>query len=306
MPQKDAEEIKRKIISFIQERGPSLPIQIANSAGLSMLFASAFLSELLTEQKIKMTHMRVGSSPVYYIPGQEEGLEKYSTYLKSKEKEAYDLIRQGQFLIDEEQLPAIRVALRAIKDFAIPLETQEGVWRYFLTDKNGFAKNENKTPAIEEKQLDTSTDSNPEDKETKENDSLSSVKEFEEVQVNSGLTEIKTLGLDEVKDSSSLENFEVKLKEKLNALKIKILEETQVKKKEFYGLGRMETNLGELEVLIIAKDKKTVNDKDLEKIFEQVAEQKKLAIFLCTGEISKKTKETYRIYKNSILFQKID
>jgi galactose-1-phosphate uridylyltransferase len=68
----------------------------------------------------------------------------------------------------------------------------------------------------------------------------------------------------------------------------------------------METNLGELEVLIIAKDKKTVNDKDLEKIFEQVAEQKKLAIFLCTGEISKKTKETYRIYKNSILFQKID
>jgi hypothetical protein len=61
-----------------------------------MLFASAFLSELLTEQKIKMTHMRVGSSPVYYIPGQEEGLEKYSTYLKSKEKEAYDFFKRCQ------------------------------------------------------------------------------------------------------------------------------------------------------------------------------------------------------------------
>jgi len=34
-----------------KRRGPSLPVHIASETGLSMLFASAFLSELLSEKK---------------------------------------------------------------------------------------------------------------------------------------------------------------------------------------------------------------------------------------------------------------
>ena len=60
---------KERIISFIEKSGPSLPVHIAKAANLNMLFASAFLSELYSEGRLKMSNMKVGSSSLYYITG---------------------------------------------------------------------------------------------------------------------------------------------------------------------------------------------------------------------------------------------
>ena len=135
-------EIKEKIISVLKERGPSLPIQISREVELSPLFASAFLSELFSETRIKISHLRVGNSPVYFVQGQEPLMEKFSDYLKSKEKEAFNLLRERKFLKDGEQQPAIRVALREIKDFAIPFRNQDGeiFWRYFTESEEDLNK----------------------------------------------------------------------------------------------------------------------------------------------------------------------
>ena len=70
-------------------KGPSLPVFIAQETGLSILFASAFLSELIADKRLKISNMHVGSSPLYLVPGQEPMLENFSQYLKNKEKEAY-------------------------------------------------------------------------------------------------------------------------------------------------------------------------------------------------------------------------
>jgi len=132
----DAAQIKERIISLINSNGPSLPVQIARGTGLSILFASAFLSELFNDKEIKMSNMRVGSSPLYFLAGQESQMEKFSQYLKSKEKEAYMILKEKNILKDSEQQPAIRVALREIKDFAIPFEKNNEVfWRYFLIEE---------------------------------------------------------------------------------------------------------------------------------------------------------------------------
>ena len=61
---KDASEIKERIITSLKYRGASLPVHLAKAAGESILFTSAFLSELMSERRIKTSHMRVGSSPV--------------------------------------------------------------------------------------------------------------------------------------------------------------------------------------------------------------------------------------------------
>lgn len=291
--QKDAKEIKEKILKLIRERGPSMPIQLGSGIGLSMIFTSAFLSELMGERAIKMTHMRVGSSPVYYLEGQEQGLEKYAQYLKSKEKEAYELIRENRFLVDSEQLPAIRVALQAIKDFAIRSETHEGIWRYFLAKDNEYTPSKDKTESKEE-----------EIKEEKIIEEPKEILEEKEIVIPTKVIE-ETPKIKIEKAPSSME-FVDKVKYFLEKMKIKILEETETKKKDITWIGRTEFNLGEIEILIIAKDKKSVTDKDFEKIEEQVKEQNKTAVFLCTGELAKKTKETYRNYKNIIFFQKID
>jgi len=132
----DAAQIRGRIISLIRDNGPSLPVQVAKETGLSILFASAFLSELFGEKIINISNLRVGSSPLYFLPGQEPQLERFSQYIKGKEKEAYLLLKERKILRDSELQPAIRVALREIKDFAVPFEKNNEIfWRYFLIEE---------------------------------------------------------------------------------------------------------------------------------------------------------------------------
>lgn len=137
----NAQEIKQKILRILREQGPTFPVPIASKVGMQSLFVSAFLSELLSEQQLRITNLKVGGSPIYYIPGQESQLEKFSEHLKSKEKEAYLLLKENKFLEDEPQHPAIRVALRQIKDYAKPFKLKNTIiWRYFLNTTSEYQK----------------------------------------------------------------------------------------------------------------------------------------------------------------------
>ncbi len=135
----DAQDIKEKIIFYIKTNGPSLPVHVAKYIESNMLFASAFLSELFSETRIKISNMKVGNSPLYFMPGQEHSLERFSHHLKSKEKDAFLLLKEKKFLRDSEQAPAICVALRSIKDFAIPFKKNNEIfWRYYLVPEAEF------------------------------------------------------------------------------------------------------------------------------------------------------------------------
>jgi hypothetical protein len=120
-----------KIIEVIKRKGPSLPIQISKEVGLSSLFISAFLSELAGEKKVKISHLKVGGSPLYFLEGQEEQLEKFYNYMHPREAEAFLLLKEKKILKDDEQKPAIRIALRSIRDFAVGFKKDEAIfWRY--------------------------------------------------------------------------------------------------------------------------------------------------------------------------------
>jgi hypothetical protein len=136
---------KDKILSTMRFRGPSLPTQIAKTLGVSSLFASAFLSELKDDQKVKTSDMKVGSSSLYYLPGQENMLENFVVHLNQREKEAFYLLKKEGLLNDAEQAPVVRVALRAIKDFAIPFKYNQGeeskvFWRFFAIKEEDVEK----------------------------------------------------------------------------------------------------------------------------------------------------------------------
>lgn len=87
--------------------------------------------------------MKVGSSPLYYLPGQEAMLENFVEHLNPKERQAFHLLKNEKILSDEEQTPVNRVALRAIKDFAIPLKVRVGevykiFWKHFSVNDIEF------------------------------------------------------------------------------------------------------------------------------------------------------------------------
>ena len=129
----DAAETHEKIINVLKEKGPSLPMNLAKALSISSLFISAFLSELTNQNRVEVSSLKVGGSPLYYMKGQEEKLEEYYTYLHPRESEAFLLLKEHRVLRDSHQDPATRVALRAIKDFSVGFKVGDEIYWKFVS-----------------------------------------------------------------------------------------------------------------------------------------------------------------------------
>ena len=114
---------------------------------------------IVSNASIKISYIKIGNSPLYYLSEQKFLLERFSSHLKSKEKDAFAILKENKFLKDHEQDPAIRIALREIKDFAIPFHKEgEIIWRFFSVPEEEFEVTEKELKPIikkeEEKELD--------------------------------------------------------------------------------------------------------------------------------------------------------
>ena len=267
-------EIKEKIISIFKNKGPCLPVDVAKETGLSILFASAFLSEFISEKKIKISNMKVGSSPLYFIPGQEKMLENFSEYLKSKEKEAFILLKEKKILKDSEQEPAIRVALRAIKDFAVPFKKNEEIyWRYFTTEETEIKEEPKKPEKIIEKE-DEPNIFDKEIKKTKKTQKKKTVKENKFFNIVKEFLSEKNMDLSEI----------LKFSKNELVLKIKIRDK---------------------EKIIITNNKKRINENDIIKANKEALEFNLPYLILSLGKPLKKTNEFMDALKNLSSIEKI-
>jgi len=287
-----ASEIKERIISIIQRRGPSLPVHIAKETGLSILFASAFLSELFSEKKIKISDIKVGSSPLYFIPGQEAFLENFSQYLKSKEKDAFILLKEKKILNDKEQEPAIRVALREIKDFAIPFKKENGelFWRYFIISepKEEEIKPELKKQEILEKEV-TKTKPLPKEQKTEVSDV--------------SIPKKKTVRQKKLKKSKKQnDKFFNKIRDFLLKRQIEILSVEEFGRNELTLRVREQ----EKEYLIIAYNKKKINEMNIIKSYKKSLEKNFPYKIISLGEPSKKINSLMDALKNLKDIEKMD
>ncbi len=261
----DVGQIKEKIISFIRLKGPSLPVHVAKETGLSILFASAFLSELFYEKKVKISNLKVGSSPLYFISGQESQLENFSQYLKNKEKESFLLLKEKKILKDSELQPAIRVALGDIKDFAIPIQKEdEKYWRYFLTEE--LAEIEK----IEKEKEETKTDESPEKKITEKIPKKEKPKDKKKKQ-----------------NKKRDENFFNKIKDFLEKRGIEIIDIRNFKNNEAILKVKKNGN----EELLFVFNKKKITEKDILGAHKKATEDNLTYNVFSMGETPKKIKD---------------
>ena len=285
MPTQDTSQIKEKIIFAIKSNGPSLPAHIAQEVGTSLLFASAFLSELLSEKKLKISSMRVGSSPLYYIPGQETQLEKFSHHLKSKEKDAFEILKNKKILRDSEQDPAIRVALRAIKDFAIPLNKNEELYWKYLGTSEEIPKIENPKEEIKETTLEKEEKDEPKEEPPEKEVKI----------IKKKITRKKT-------SQNKNDKFFNKVKEYLQEKEIEISDIIGFSKDDLI----LKVKKDEKEFILVAYNKRSIKEEQILKAYKKALEYKLKYIILSLGEPLKKVSNFLEAIQSLHEIEKID
>jgi len=291
-------DTRDKILEFVKAKGPILPVQISKEIGTNILMASAHLAELTASHKLKISAIKVGGSPLYYLAGQEAMLQKFTANMNDKEKKAFDLLSQNKVLRDSEQEPVIRVALREIRDFAIPLNVnynnnREIFWKWHLT-ANDDAEQLIKSKLGIEKPAENKAEEKAKEEIQKEELKEEIKEKIEEKPAQSVQKQLKEKPkeLRKYKPRDKEDNFLKDImkffeKNKINA----ISSETIKKDSEIDFIVEIPSVVGNLQYYCKAKNKKRINDSDLSNAFVKGQFKKLPVIFLSNGELSAKAQE---------------
>ncbi len=269
-------ELKEKVLELVRLKGPVTPTIITQEIGMSTYISSALLAELAGSNQIRISNVKMGSTPLYYAPGQEEKLQEYVTYLHEKEKQAYEQLKKELVMQDSSQDPVVRVALRTLKDFAKPLTVQadgkeELFWKWYLLS------NEEAEPHIKK---------------------ILGIKEEKPVKTEKAETKEKQQRLAEKEEKPGERTKEEptgemgkRLNEYFKKNKVEIVREIEVKKTEASYIISVPSSVGSVRYYCKVKDKKTCNEGDLSTAYV-IGENKKLPVlFLTTGSLSKRAQE---------------
>ncbi len=298
----DALTIKRdKIIEIVKEQGPLLPMIIMKGLEIDSTYAGAMLSEMVSSKMLKITNVKRGGSPFYYLEGQEERLENLIENLNEKDQQTAELLKKKGVLRDKVLTPLQRVSLRQIKDYAKEVQVKRGndvdlFWRWYLLEEGrvkelitGYLK-EN----IQEKKIEPVLP-----KKVEEQPSLKkNVDEEKEIlpkeEKQAPLVEQKPL-VDNSRDP--LGGFFVDND-------IEVLQQDIIKKnRELNYLIGLETRIGKNLFFLKYKYKKKINEADLSLALH---EAKNLPlIFVTNGSLTKKAKEMMNKEFRGMMFKQI-
>jgi outer membrane biosynthesis protein TonB len=307
MPIQNPLNVKERIVSFIKRRGPSLPVHVAKEVQLSMLFASAFLSELIAERIVNISRMKVGGSPLYFLPGQENMLENFSSFLKNKEKEAYMMLKENKFLKDSELEPSIRVALRELRDFAFPFKNNEELfWKYLTAVESEFPEDKKEInreiEKVEEKPEEIIKEKAIEENITPISKEQETEKHKEEKQVIKEIAKKKLQKKSNKKQTKKQDDtFFNKVKEFLCKESFEITDIVGISKGEI--ILKIKANQ---EFIVFAFNKKKITEEDILKTYKKAKEFNLEYKIIFLGETPKRISEFISAIKNLNSIQKMD
>jgi len=341
----ETNDTENKILSLIKISGPCIPSKIAKAIESNILIASAHLSELSARGVVKISNVKNDGTPFYYLKGQEEQLQQLSNYLNDKDQRAFNLLKDKEVLRDKDLEPLIRVGMRAIKDFAVPLnvKTNQGseiFWKWYLIT------NEDATKLIRDI-IDPEAKRKIEDQKKQEAEKIEEDKKKKDQELKQKIAQEKKKRDEEIKKKIEKEKAEEKALEEKRKLESKKIEEQKklddkkqvvVRKRElkpdafldqlnryFKSKGidvlecevvrknadidlilRIPSVVGKVDYYCKAKNKKRVMDGDLSSAYIKGQMKKLPVIFLTTGHLTKKAHEMLsKDLNNGIVLKKI-
>ena len=292
-----------KIVSFIRINGPVLPVQISKQFGGNLFFAGAVLSELVGRQKIRISSAKVGGSPVYYVDGQEQKLHVLYDHLKDVHKKVYDLLKENKILKDRDLEAWQRVALREIKDFAHPIENEDGIfWRWYLISDNEAVRiiKERYYPEPEVQEIPVQVVEVIQPIKTEEEPIAEKIWDIlpQELKIQEKTQKPKPKKIHEKSDTLD------GVKDYFYQKKAAIIEEKIIRKSsEIDYIVDIPSSVGRIKFFVKYRNKKVIGDADLVLAHNDAQLRKLPLLFLSPGELNKKGSEY--MSKHFLIFEKI-
>jgi hypothetical protein len=301
-------EKKEKILEILKDRGPSLPSNMAGEINLSLLFTSALLSEMVSDKTIVLSHLKIGGSPLYFLAGQDEQLEKFTSYLAPQEREVFSLLKEKKILDEESLTPMQRVALKNIKDFAITIKEKEKTfWRlYSIPEEEALQRIDNilertkkKEEAIkelmeEEKDVIKKTTQSEIHKISTQKEESKEVKKEKQLHPEIKITK---------KRADKSKAFKDKVKEYLKGKEVDIYRDLEEGNKICIAL--VDSTVGLLKFLVYGINKAAINEADISLAFSE-GQQEKLPVLLVTNGKTTQKAQDYIKKLGSITIYKMD
>jgi len=332
-------ELKQQIVEFVKKNGPTIPVKVAKALNSNLMFTSAILGELVSNKVLKISHGKIGNSPVYYTSGQEPKLSMLKNYLSGRLKEAFSILQESKVLRDSSCEPWLRVALRELKDFAHPVTVQikgnnEIFWKWHLSSnedakkmiteivigsvqKGAEGKDSHDMQGEENRQKKSiGPGEEREKKEDTQNSSVKSEKQYSqesnanidaEQSVKAGIEESVLLADKTSRKSQATCDFYVKVLDFLKKNNIKIIDSKIVRKnRELNFIVKMPSPVGPLTFFIKAKNKNKINDADLSLAYSEGQQNKLPVIVLSKGALTKKAGSFISDNIRGLVFKKLD
>ena len=287
---------ENEVLSIVKERGPVIPREIVVELGGDTFIVGAVLSQLVDAKKIKLSNTKIGSSPTYYVLGQEGKLQNLYKYLSEKEKKAFDIIKGKKIIRDSVTEPALRVALRNIKDFAKALEVninsnREIFWKWYLLDKNEaetiIRQILSKEMSVQKKPIENVKTENPKITDEPKQQKIPLTEEELEPQKEEP-EKLKPKQQTLTKKSRLQTDVQNLFSEK----NIEILETEVIRKNsDIEMIINIPSPVGKLKYFCKIKSKKKTNDKDLSSIYVEAQMKKMPVLYVTSGELTKKAQE---------------
>jgi hypothetical protein len=318
-------------ILAMARNAPLTPTMVAKAVGKDSLIASAMLSAMVEKGLLRISAVKVGSTPLYYDPNQPEQLQNYSSYLNEKDRKAYELLKEKKVLRENALDPLSRVCVKNIKDFSRPLEvsfggTKEIFWKWYLLPDSeaepiirevlsGQAPPPEPAPSPPAPEPGPvppepapqtpvpAPDSAPEPAQ-ETSSGLDDKKPKKSKKVKKKKPETQKRIVDKIRDMiapkalKGSDAFLEKLKNYFDANEIAVVQTLEQKRKsEFEFIVEVNSSVGALTYYCHAKDKKRIGEADLSNAFVQGQLAKLPVLFLTTGNLTKGAEKISKDFK---------
>ena len=292
---------RESLLNIVKLRGPVLPADVHKQMGTDLMFAAAMLAELVSNRNVRITNVKMGGSPFYYLDGQEFKLQDLMKHLNSKDREVAERLKKEKIIRDNDCSSLERFSLRQIKDYAYPIKVNnnnqvEIFWRWYLFSEEDAKREivDILTPRVEE----------PIREIQHAEEKIAEVK-LEAPRVKEEIKEEKKEPRKKIKRIPKKDlGFEDRVLDFFNKSGIEIVEEKMIKKdKEMNYVARVNSGIGKLDYFVKVKNKDKISESDLSLALNEAG--KLPCLFVSNGELSKGAEENLNTILKGVVFKKI-